>query len=126
MNAKHIKKILVIEDDQDLGEIYKNKLGYEGFECILSQNGNNVVSLALSEKPDLIILDVMLPDSPDGFVILKDLKKNPSTKTIPVILSTNIENRVLQAIEQGAVWYFVKAQTPIQKIVDKIREILVC
>lgn len=118
------KKILVVEDETVLQDIYRTKLNIEGYIAFIAATGEEGMAMAVNEKPDLIVLDVILPGGADGFVILKKLKENESTKNIPVIMATNIDNQVVKAIDAGAVWYFVKAQTPIDTIVKKIEEIL--
>ena len=119
-----MKKILVIEDDRQLQEIYKKKLTDRGYKVFQALDGNTGMKKAQTEKPDLIILDIMLPGGPDGFIVLDKLKSEQATKNIKIIVATNIENQAVKAIETGVVWYFVKAQTPIKEVVEKIDSLL--
>ena len=66
----------------------------------------------------------MLPGGLDGLVILDKLKRDPATKNIPVVVATNIDDQGVTAIEKSVVWYFVKAQTPIDEVVVKIDQIV--
>lgn len=119
-----MKSILIIEDELSLQKIYKTKLTDAGFEVIQAYTGEEGIKLAQKDIPDLIILDIMLPGGPDGFFLLTQLKHNAITKNIPVIVATNIDDQIAKALDTGATWYFVKAHTPIEAVVDKIKAIL--
>lgn len=119
-----MKKILIIEDDIDLQHIYSRQLKSAGFVSIIAASGEAGLQKARLEHPDLIILDIMLPGGADGLVILKALKKDPVCAPIPVIIATNLEDQVMAFIDAGAVWYFVKAHTPIETLLAKIKSIL--
>ncbi len=119
-----MKKILIIEDDQQLQTIYHTKLTNEGFQVIQAFSGEEGINQAKSTLPHLIILDIMLPGGMDGFVVLDKLKSEKTTKKIPIIVATNIEDQAVKAIKSGAIWYFVKAHTPIEVVVNKIAELL--
>jgi len=83
------------------------------------------LNLAKSQKPDLILLDLILPKK-DGFEVLKELKKDESTKEIPVIVLTNLEDieSVEKAIELGANTYLVKAQYTLNEVIQKVKKAL--
>jgi CheY-like chemotaxis protein len=120
-----MKTILFIEDESALqktfGEIIKN----EGYEIISALNGEDGLKLAKVKKPDLILLDLVLPKI-HGFDVLKQLKSDPETKEIPVIVLTNLEEigNVEKAIELGATTYLVKAQYSLPEVIEKIKKTL--
>lgn len=109
-------KILIVEDDKMIGSMYKTKLESEGFEIFLADNGETGLEMAKQEKPDIIMLDIILPLL-DGFSVLEELKKDTSTKNIPVVMLTNLstdEDRE-KGKKMGATDYLVKANlTPTQ------------
>ena len=103
------KKILVVEDDKDLISLIKFNLKSEGFNVLLSPNGEDVLFTAKEEKPDLILLDWMLPIL-SGIEVLQRLKNNKDTKSIPVIFITakGEENDKIRGLNSGADDYIVK------------------
>ena len=103
-------KILLVEDDSFLSGMYDTKLKLEGFDVVLAEDGVKGLELAVSQNPDIILLDIILPKM-DGFTALKHLKDNTETKKIPVILMTNLGQKedVERGIALGAQDYLVKA-----------------
>ena len=103
------KKILVVEDDKDLISLIKFNLKSEGFNVLLSPNGEDGLFTAKEEKPDLILLDWMLPIL-SGIELLQRLKNNKDTKSIPVIFITakGEENDKIRGLNSGADDYIVK------------------
>ena len=120
-----MKKILFIEDESALQKTFGEVLKQEGYEMISALDGETGLRLAKSEKPDLILLDLILPKMP-GFDVLKKLKEDNETKDIPVIVLTNLEDikDVDRAIELGATTYLVKAKYSLEEIVEKIKNAL--
>ena len=109
-------RVLIVEDDKMIGSMYKTKLESEGFEIFLADNGEAGLELAKQEKPDIIMLDIILPLL-DGFSVLEELKKDASTKNIPVVMLTNLstDEDKEKGKEMGAADYLVKANlTPTQ------------
>lgn len=104
-----MKKIVLIEDDADLYALLKYNLEKEGFVMIGSQTGKGAIDLCRRERPDLIILDIMLPDS-DGLDICKGIRQNPELAHIPVIFLTAraSETDRIVGLELGANDYIVK------------------
>ena len=119
-----MKKILIVEDDIKLRQIYDTMLTSEGYEVEQVSTGQEGLTKAKSYIPDLIILDIMLPGGMNGFDLLEQLKRNPATQTIPVIVLTNLDNAKSTALSIGAVEYIVKTNTSIDDVVKKIREYL--
>jgi len=120
-----MKRILFIEDEAVLQKTFGEIIGQEGYEMISALNGEIGLNLAKTEKPDLILLDLVLPKI-HGFEVLKELKGNEVTKNIPIIVLTNLEGigDVEKAIELGATTYLVKAQYKLEEVVDKIKKVL--
>jgi DNA-binding response OmpR family regulator len=103
-------RVLICEDDPAMVRIFQFLLQKQGINTIMTTaDGSKVPAIALREKPDLIMLDLMLPGK-DGLTVLKELKANPSTSGIPVIVISGIEskNQVSLAIDAGAADYVTK------------------
>ena len=116
-------KILVAEDDKFLKHVYMNKLPKEGFEVDLAINGEIALEKIESFKPDLIILDIMMPKM-SGLEVLKKIKKDPKTKDIPVIITSNLDKNedIQKGMKLGANDYLVKSDVSINEIVDTIKK----
>jgi DNA-binding response OmpR family regulator len=120
-----MKKILFIEDESALQKTFGEVLGQEGYEVVSALDGESGLRLAESEKPDLILLDLVLPKI-HGFEVLKKLKGDSNTKDIPIIVLTNLEaiEDVDKAIELGATTYLVKAQYSLEEVLIKVKKVL--
>ena len=120
-----MKKILFIEDEAALQEAFGEVLKQAGYEVVMALDGEIGLRLAKSEKPNLILLDLVLPKL-HGFEVLKRLKKEKETEDIPVIVLTNLEKveDVETAIELGAKTYLVKTQYNLKEVISKIRKII--
>jgi DNA-binding response OmpR family regulator len=120
-----MKKILFVEDEPSLQKAVGELLRQEGYTILGAFDGIEGFDLARKEKPDLILLDLILPKK-DGFEVLKDLKADNDLKDIPVIILTNLEGTgdVEKALALGATTYLVKANYELEDILAKIREFL--
>ena len=120
-----MKKILFIEDERALQKTLGDAIIKEGYKVINALDGEIGLRLAKSEKPDLILLDLILPKK-DGFEVLKALKEDPETREIPVIILTNLERieDVDKALELGATTYLVKTQYKLEEVIEKIKKAL--
>ncbi len=118
-------KILIAEDDRFLMKILTNKFNKEGFEVIQAFDGFEAEEKLAEAKPDLILLDLMMPKK-NGFEILADLKSEAKTKNIPVIILTNLgqDEDLQRGLEMGADAYLVKSNFTIQEVVRKVKEFL--
>lgn len=118
-------KILIVEDERTLLEMYKIKFENENFEVFLADNGETGIEIAKNDKPDLIMLDIMMPKM-DGFAALKELKDDAKTKKIPVIMLTNLgqEEDLEKGKKFGAADYIIKANSTPAQVVDKVRKVL--
>lgn len=119
------KKILVIEDDRFLRELIARKLSDDGFVIIEATDGEEGIKKVKEEKPDLILLDLILP-SIDGFEVLSQIKKDENLKSIPVIILSNLGQReeVEKGLKMGAVDYLIKAHFTLGEIIEKMKNIL--
>jgi len=117
-----MKKILFIEDESALQKTIGDILTQEGYEIISALDGAVGLRMAEEKKPDLILLDLILPKM-HGFEVLKALKENLATKNIPVIILTNLEEikDVEEALKLGATTYLVKSQYSLDEVVEKIK-----
>jgi len=119
------KKVLLVEDDQAISDMYKLSLEENGFEVLLTEKGSEALAIAQEQKPAIILLDVILPEV-DGFSILQTLKAQTETKKIPVLLLTNLsqESDQEKGKELGAAAYLVKSQHTPSEVISEIKTIL--
>lgn len=122
---KNKDKILIVEDEATLQKALTDVLDQEGYNVISALDGMRGLELANQEKPDLILLDIILPKM-DGFEILKKIKGNKETSEIPVIILTNLSDldNIQKALDLGATTYLVKADFHLEDVLKKVREIL--
>ena len=118
-------KILLVEDDSNLREIYGARLDAEGYEIIAAADGEEALALAVRERPDLIISDVMMPKI-SGFDMLDIIRTTPETKNVKVIVMTALsqEEDRLRGEQLGADKYVVKSQVTLDDIVSMVNELL--
>ena len=116
------RKILLVEDDTALASVYRSRLELEGFDVCEANNGEDALSLAVSEHPDLILLDVMMPKI-SGFDVLDILRNTPETTNIRVIMLTALSQpKDKERAEQlGVDAYLVKSQVVIGDVVERVR-----
>jgi two-component system phosphate regulon response regulator PhoB len=117
-------KIIYAEDQASIAHLVEFKLSKEGFDITILQSGERVVEAVLELKPDLILLDIMLPIK-DGLTILEELKGNDEVKNIPVIILSiqGEEKKILQAFNKGAIDYIQKPFS-ISELTTRIRKAL--
>lgn len=118
-------KILLVEDDQSLREIYGIRLTAEGYEIVPAGDGEQALAIAVKERPDLIISDVMMPKI-SGFDMLDILRSTPETKDIKVIMMTALssEDQRERGEALGADRFLVKSQVGIEDVVNAVHEVL--
>ncbi|MCL5433074.1 MAG: response regulator [Patescibacteria group bacterium] len=118
-------KILIVDDDDAILTIFSTALKKNNFEVITAKDGASGLETAKSQKPDLILLDQILPDI-KGNDLLPKLKEDQATGSIPVAMLSNFGQKeiVEEAIKQGAVDYILKYQIDPQDLVTKINDIL--
>jgi CheY-like chemotaxis protein len=118
-------KILLVDDDRVFAEMYKLRLESSGYEVVIVEDGEKALVTAMKEKPDLILLDIMMPKI-NGLDVLDILKTTPETRDIPVIVLTALLKDVneVRGLMSGAVEYLVKSEVTPQQVLEKIEEIL--
>jgi len=120
-----VQNILLIEDEAALQKTIGEVLQKEGYNMLSAMDGEEGIKIAREKKPDLILLDLILPKK-DGFGVLSSLKSSSETKSIPIIVLTNLgemEN-IDRAVELGATTYLVKSDYSLKEIVEKIKTAL--
>lgn len=119
------KKVLLVEDDKMILDMYTLKFTQEGYEVTQAENGKDGLDLARKINPDIVLLDIILPQM-DGFTVLKALKADPKMQKVPVVLLTNLgqDGDVKKGIELGAVDYLIKANFTPSQVVDKVKSVL--
>ncbi len=125
MALSNKQTVLIVEDEEDIREIYKTKLAKEGYRVVTADSGTGGIISAEKEKPDLILLDIVLPMK-EGFSVLADLKKNPETRGIPVIIISNLDQdyEIKMAHDLGAEGYLTKSNVTPGEVAENIKNIL--
>ena len=120
-----MSKIMVVEDDANLREIYSIRITAEGYEVVSAGDGEEALALAVREKPDLILSDVMMPKI-SGFDMLDILRATPETANIKVVIMTALssDDQRERGEHLGADRYLVKSQVGIEDVVNAIHEVL--
>jgi len=119
------KTILIIEDDKFLRELIARKLKEEDFRASEAVDGEEGIKKIKEEKPDLVLLDLILPGI-DGFEVLSRMKEESALSSIPVIILSNLGQKedVEKGLKMGAVDYLIKAHFTPGEIIDKIKNAL--
>ncbi len=119
------KKVLVIDDETDIANTVKFLLELRNYEVIVAGDGYKGINMAQGSKPDLILLDVMMPPGIDGFETCRRLKSKETTQDIPIIMFTakGESDSVEEAINAGATDYIVKPFNPTV-LLDKIKQVV--
>ncbi|MEK7150575.1 MAG: response regulator [Patescibacteria group bacterium] len=120
-----MKTILIIEDEAALQDALKKVFTAEGYEVMQGFDGEEGIALAKQKKPDLVLLDLVLPKK-HGFEVLQDMKQDENLKAVPVLVLTNLEEseEVMKAIELGARGYLIKANYALKEVLAKAKDLL--
>lgn len=120
-----MKKILIAEDDKFLANAYQMKFAKFGYEIFVVVDGAELIKQLDVSKPDLIILDLVMPTK-DGFSVLQEIRRNMKWKSIPVIVVTNLdqEEDVKKCQELGISDYIMKNKMSLERLHDKIRAVI--
>ena len=120
-----MSKIMVVEDDASLREIYGIRITAEGYDVVSAGDGEEALAMAVREKPDLILSDVMMPKI-SGFDMLDILRTTPETANIKVVMMTALsaEDQRQRGERLGADRYLVKSQVGIEDVINTIHEVL--
>jgi DNA-binding response OmpR family regulator len=118
-------KILIVEDEEILLTALSEELKQEGFIVVGAKDGQEGVEMAQAEKPDLVLLDLVMPRL-DGIGALKAMKDNAEIREIPVVILTNLSDydKISDALSLGAMDYLVKANYRLEDLVNKIKTVL--
>src|SRR5665647_630960 len=116
-------KIMVVEDDSFVMDIYQTKLSQEGYEVLQAENGTEAFKKLETEIPDLILLDIIMPYV-DGLQVLKKIKAEEKLKNIPVVLLTNLSQKenINEGLGLGADDYLIKSHFTPSEVLDKIKK----
>ena len=116
-------KVLMIEEDRFLRKIYRDKFSRINFKFLEATNGEEGLNKVIYEKPDLVILDLMLPKK-NGFDVLIDIKNNKNNQDIPVIILSNLgqESDMKRGLSLGAEEYLIKTEISLSDVVNKVKE----
>lgn len=116
------KKIMIVEDDAFVMDIYKLKLTQDGYDVMLAADGSEAVEKLKSAKPNLILLDIQMPKM-SGLEVLEKIKKDDNLKNIPVILLTNLSQKaeITKGLELGANDYLIKSHFTPSEVLSKIK-----
>lgn len=119
------KKVLVVEDDSLLQDMLAQQLGKDSWEVSYAKNGEQALELARSVRPDIILLDLMLPGV-SGYDILADLKKDPDFNRIPVIILSNLgqQEDIDKGLQLGAADYMIKSNFTLDEVSAKMAALL--
>jgi len=119
------KNILIVEDDEFLRTLMSKKLSSAGFNVSAATDGEKAIEKIKEEKPDLVLLDLILP-SIDGFEVLSKIKQDSETKNIPVIILSNLgqKEEIEKGLKLGASDYLIKAQFTTEEILEKIKKFI--
>lgn len=119
-------KILITEDDPLMSRMYQKIFTFEGYEVVMAADGQECLAkVREGTPPTLILLDVMMPNM-NGMETLERLKADPATKTIPVVMLTNLAGQqdAEMALSKGAVKYIIKSEHDPKQVADMVKEIL--
>ena len=104
-------KVLLIEDEKEVAELYRLKLGLDGYQVLVAPDGESGLRKSLETNPDLIFLDIKMPGM-DGFEVLKHLRQNSNTKVTPIVILSNFDEQEMieKGLALGANEYLIKSQ----------------
>ena len=124
-NKPMATKILIVEDEQTLLKALTAKFEDEGYEVLTAVDGQTAVDSAKSNLPEIILLDIILPVK-DGLAVLEELKSDPATRDIPVLLLTNLsdQNSISRGVELGAAGYIIKADFSLDEVAEKVKSVI--
>ena len=116
-------KVLLIEDEKEVAELYRLKLTLDGYEVLTALSGQEGLEKAFKENPELIFLDIKMPEM-DGFEVLKKIRESAKTKNTPVIILSNFDEQELieKGLTLGANEYLIKSQFSPEEISNKVKD----
>lgn len=123
MEEKTLHSVLIVDDEESLGNILSQKFRDEGITAYTAYNGREGLQLALEKHPDIILLDIMMPEM-DGFDVMRHLQEDEWGKNVPIILLTNSSSidTVARAVSTGMSEYLVKTDIRLDDVVAKVKD----
>ena len=120
-----MKKILIVDDQEEVLDLMEATLTMEDYQILKATNGKQAIDIARAEKPDMIIMDIMMPGETDGLEATLTLKNNPETSACPIIMlsAKNQKDDIKKGFTAGANDYFTKPFSPLE-LIRKVEEIL--
>jgi|SRR3989344_5530509 len=114
-------KILIVEDEEILLNVLKDRFEAEGWEVTVAKNGEEAMTAINKASFELVLLDLLMPKK-DGFQVLEEVRNNPELKNLPIIVLSNLggDEDIKKALALGANDYFVKTQHPLSEVVEKV------
>jgi DNA-binding response OmpR family regulator len=116
-----MSKILIVEDDQDLRDVYRDIFTDQQFEVETAVDGNDAMAKVVAFVPDVILLDLIMPHT-DGFQLLQQLKANETTKNIKAIIMTNVFADTDELMQNGALAVWLKTDYTPKELVDAVKK----
>ena len=118
-----MSKVLLVEDDEVLARMYQTKFQHDGYQTVIAYSGQEGIDFAAKEKPDVILLDIMMPKK-NGLEVLEQIKKDPAVADIPVVMLTVLGDEGIRnnAFNLGAKYYLVKSDVVPLEVVKLIRQ----
>ncbi|NCP17438.1 response regulator [Candidatus Kuenenbacteria bacterium CG_4_9_14_3_um_filter_39_14] len=119
------KKILIIEDEQVIADALKMGLVESNYKAVVAYDGEDGLEQAKKNKPDLILLDLLLPKK-DGMTVLRELREDKITKNVPVMILSQLSdtNKISEGVSLGVVGYLVKVDFSLAEVVEKVKSVL--
>jgi len=121
-DKKEVYKVLIVEDELNLQKAIGDKVQREGWKSIVASNGEEGLRAVMQEKPDIVLLDIIMPIM-DGLTMLKELRK---ISNVPVLILTNLydEKKLIESFRAGSFDYLVKSNYSLNEVIDKVKEAL--
>lgn len=118
-------KILIIEDDRYISRMFEIKLGLDGLDVQVADNGRIGVEKAREFHPDVILTDILMPEM-DGFEVISQIKNDSELKSTPILIMSNLgeEDHIQKGLQLGAIGYIVKSDITPAQIIEKIKSII--
>lgn len=116
-------KIVLAEDDQFISRAYTDGLRRAGYEVVTAMDGNAAIAIIKAEKPDIILLDIIMPEK-NGFEVIEEIKKDPELSAIPIIVLSNLgqDTDIQKGRDLGANDYFIKSNLSMAEVVAKVEQ----
>ncbi|MBI2577958.1 MAG: response regulator [Candidatus Wildermuthbacteria bacterium] len=124
-NSKGKKTILVVEDDTAYANVYRRKLSKEGYDVVIEGNGDKALGVVREKKPDLILLDLVMPGK-NGFEVLQEIRSHKEFDNIKIIVASNLSQDIdiEKAKHAGADDYFIKSNVSVPEMIQKVKNTL--